>query len=478
MESVWTQTCKIPPRASLTHSVEADAAVIGAGMAGILIASALQSEGRRVVVLEAGRIGSGQTAGTTAKISSQHGLFCSKLIETFGTERASKYAAANQAALAEFRRIITGRGIDCEYEELPSYVFGDDAASLRAEAEAARSLGLPASYTESAPLPIPAAGAVRFENQAQFHPLRFLDAMAEGLEIYENSPVLSIEDGALKTPLAAVRAQQLVFACHFPFVNFPGMYFARMHQERSYIIALENAPLPEGVFIGAEEPVFSLRRSGKLLLLGGGKHRTGENSSGGRCDILRQKAAERFPGSREVAHWSAQDCITPDGAPYIGRFSASRPDWFVATGFNKWGMSSSMVAAMLLPDLMAGRESPNAEAFSPSRFEAEAVPAMAENGAQAVKGLVRRFFEVPDEAAADIRPGHGGIVELGGEKVGVYRDENGAIHAVDIRCPHLGCQLEWNGDELSWDCPCHGSRFDRFGARISGPAQEDIASQP
>lgn len=209
--------------------------------------------------------------------------------------------------------------------------------------------------------------------------------------------------------------------------------------------------------------------------MGGENHRAGENGQGGRYERLRQKAREWFPESREVAHWSAQDCITPDGVPHIGRYAASRPNWYVATGFQKWGMTTSMVSAMILRDMICGKENPYAQVFDPGRFEAAALPGMAADGGQALKGLVKRFFQIPAEAASEIPPGHGGIVFLNGEKVGVYKEDNGTLHAVDIRCPHLGCQLEWNPDEKSWDCPCHGSRFDRYGQLISGPAQENIS---
>ena len=215
---------------------------------------------------------------------------------------------------------------------------------------------------------------------------------------------------------------------------------------------------------------------GDLLLLGGGGHRTGENSAGGRYALLRKQAREWFPESREAAHWSAQDCMPADGVPYIGRFSAGRPDWYVATGFQKWGMTGSMAAATLLCDLICGKQSPYARVFDPGRFDTKAAAGIAKEGLHAVKGLGRRIFQIPALQAEDLPRGHGGVVKAGAGKLGVCRDDAGGLHAVDIRCPHLGCQLEWNPDEASWDCPCHGSRFDREGRLISGPAQRDLRS--
>ena len=474
MESIWSQTCQFRQREALPGDMQTDIAVIGAGMAGVLIASALQETGRRVVVLEAQRIAGGQTRNTTAKLTCQHALLYEKLTRTLGPNKARQYAQANAAALEEYRRIISAQGIECDLEQRDAYVYGTDAARLRKEAEAAAALGLPASFVEEAKLPFPTAGAVRFANQAQFHPLKFLQAISEPLTIYENTSVQSVEEDQLITSRGRVQAEQIVFACHFPFVNFPGIYFARMHQERSYVIALENASQMDGMWIGAEQGSYSFRNYGPLLLLGGGGHRCGENSVGGRYADLRQKAAQWYPGSREVAHWSAQDCVTADSVPYIGPYAASRPNWYVATGFQKWGMTSSMVAAMLLRDRICGKENPWAEVFDPGRFDEKTLTGLAQESGQAVKGLAKQLFQIPAEAAKERPPGHGGIVFWKGKKLGVYKDESGALWPVDIRCPHLGCQLEWNPDELSWDCPCHGSRFDYLGRLISGPAQEDL----
>ena len=477
MESIWSQNCNIPGRERLPGDLEVEVTVIGAGMAGILTAFALQEAGCQVAVLEANQIGSGQTRNTTAKITSQHGMIFQKLIQTMGTDAARQYAQANQEAVRAYETIINTHHIDCDFQPCRAYVYGNDVGLLQEEARSAVELGLPASYVTNLNIPVPAAGAVQFDHQAQFHPLKFLRQISEGLTIYEHTPVQTVEDDLLTTPYGTVKATHIIFACHFPFLNVPGMYFARLHQERSYILALANAPQVEGMYISGEKGGWSFRNYGEFLLMGGENHRTGENGQGGRYERLRQKAREWFPDSREVAHWSAQDCITPDGVPYIGRYAASRPNWYVATGFQKWGMTTSMVSAMLLRDLICGKENPYAQVFNPGRFEAAALPGMAVDGGQAVKGLVKRFFQIPSEAASEIPPGHGGIVFLHGEKVGVYKEPDGTLHAVDIRCPHLGCQLEWNPDELSWDCPCHGSRFDCYGRLISGPAQEDLTTK-
>ena len=474
MNSIWSESCRIPERESLRGDIETEIAVIGAGMAGLLTASALQKAERQVVVLDAGRIAGGQTRKTTAKITSQHGMIYRKLIRTLGRDSAKQYATANEAAIEEYRRLIEAESIDCSFEERNAYVYGDDSEQLQAEAEAAASLGLPASFARETKLPFPTAGAVCFAHQAQFHPLRFLEHIARPLTVYENTPVIGVEEDRIETAGGHVRAEHIVFACHYPFINVPGLYFARMHQERSYVLALENAAQMDGMWIGAAENSFSFRNYGDLLLLGGGGHRCGENSAGGKYELLRHAAKKWFSDSREIARWSAQDCMTADGVPYIGHYAESRPNWYVATGFQKWGMTTSMVSAILLRDLICGKKNPYADVFAPERFDAKTLTGVAAESGQAIKGLAKELFQIPSEQAAEIPKGHGGIVFLHGQKVGVYKDEEGHLYPVDIRCPHLGCQLEWNPDERSWDCPCHGSRFDRFGKLISGPAQEDL----
>ena len=474
--SLWQRTVDIPRQKPLDRDLRVDAAVIGAGMAGVLIADRLRERGVQTVVLEARHIGSGQTQNTTAKITSQHGLIYHALIERFGRERAQQYATANQQAIRQYAELIQQRGIDCDFREAPAYLYsGINTAPLQQEAEAAASLGIEARLVGETELPFSVAGAVRFEAQALFHPLKFLQAVSEPLTIYENTPVLTVDKNEIRTENYTVHADYVIFACHYPFINVPGWYFMRMHQERSYVLALESHWLPESMYYGVDPQGLSLRAADGLLLLGGENHRTGENSQGGRYEALLQQAQSLLSGCREVARWSAQDCMTLDGLPYIGPFSASAPNWYVATGFGKWGMTSSMVAATLIADAITGHAPDWAEVFSPSRFQlSTSAKNLATDTAQAFKGLAREFLTLPPSALDDLPLGHGGIVEAEGHKAGVYKDMEGRCYVVNPRCPHLGCQLEWNPDEKSWDCPCHGSRFSYEGDLIDNPAQESL----
>ncbi len=476
MGSLWECTADIPPQQELKEDITTDVVVIGGGMAGVLIAYLLQESGMDAVVLEAENVAFGQTRNTTAKITSQHGLIYDKLVSKFGKERALQYARANQAAISEYERVIKGNGISCDFIRLPAFVYSTaEPTQLLKEMKAARELGIPVGFVDTAPLPFPITGAIRFDEQAQFHPLQFLKEMVKHVTIYEHARVRTVDAEFVRTDRFEVRAKRIVFACHYPFINTPGYYFMRMHQERSYVLALEGAEVVDGMYIGEAEGSISFRNHGSLLLFGGAGHRTGENSTGGRYEELSRMAKTYYPGSREAYRWSAQDCMTHDDVPYIGQFSKDTPNWYVATGFKKWGMSTSMVAAMLLRDTIAGKENENAEVFSPQREQPlSSIPPLMSDGGQAVKGLLREKLSPPRAAIDELPIGHGGVVETNDGKAGVYKDESGNVFIVNTKCPHLGCQLEWNPDEKSWDCPCHGSRFDHTGRLLNGPAQENI----
>ena len=480
MESIWSKTTEISSRPPLSGNRKADVAVIGGGMAGILTAYRLRQNGFHPLVLEERTIASGQTRNTTAKITSQHGLIYNKLIETLGEEAARQYAGANQKAIDDYKKLITAEHLDCDFEEKSAYLYSlKEEEPMMREAEAAARLGINAVFTNQTELPFAIKGAVRFENQAQFHPLKFLKGISEEIDLCEKTKVLSVDGNRVETNRGTVTAEAVVFATHYPFPNVPGYYFMRMHQERSYVLALKNAVQLNGMYLGIDqEDGWSLRNAGEYLLFGGGSHRTGENRPGGKYRRLREKAREIWPGSTETACWSAQDCIPLDSVPYIGQFSESTPNWYVATGFQKWGMTSAMVAANLITDLILERNNPFAEVFSPQRFTPGAsAKSFLQEGMHAVRDLSRRFLEAPRAELDALPEGHGGIIEAGGEKIGVYKDKDGNSYAVSIRCPHLGCQLEWNPDEKSWDCPCHGSRFDYKGKRLDNPAQEDLIDE-
>lgn len=373
MQSIWKQTSTSPEAYQKSRESETETIVIGAGMAGIVTAWFLQAQGSPVIVLEANTVGSGQTGNTTAKITSQHGLIYQKLLSSFGIEKAAQYARANEEAIANYQKLAKELEIDCGFEVHPAFLYTSrDADPLKREEEAAQKAGIRASFLRETELPFPVTGALRFENQAWFHPLKFLYALAGKLSVYEHTRVLRVNGNFVETTSGTYTGKNIVFATHYPFINRPGYYFMRMHQERSYAMALEGASQMDGMYLGIDPDGLSFRNFEELLLVGGEGHRTGENRIGGQYGKLYKKAEEYWPGVIEKARWSAQDCMTLDGVPYVGRFSESRPDWYVATGFGKWGMTGSMIAAKLLSGEILQIRDKSREIFSPQRSALQA----------------------------------------------------------------------------------------------------------
>ncbi len=430
MASLWEETWRPPEFPRLEGDVDTHVLVVGGGMAGVLCAYFLHRAGVPYVLAEADTIGSGVTKNTTAKITSQHGLIYHQLVRRWGVERARQYLAAQEEALERYRTLC--RDIDCGFEEKDAYVYAlDSREKIDRELSALERLGAPKEFAGALPLPFPVAGAVRFPRQAQFHPLRFLAAISNGLHVYERTPVRQLAGTTAVTDRGRITARKIIVATHFPFLNKHGGYFLKLYQHRSYVIALENAPDLGGMYLDQAQGGMSFRNYQGLLLVGGGSHRTGKQ--GGNWREPREFAASRWPQAVERYHWAAQDCMSLDGAPYIGPYSKSTQGLYVASGFNKWGMTSSMVAAMVLSDLVQGRENPFAQTFSPSRSMLR--PQLALNGLEAAVSLMT---------------------------------------PVTRRCPHMGCALKWNPQERSWDCPCHGSRFTAGGQLIDGPATGDL----
>ena len=477
MKSIWDESCKFNKREELKGDIKTDILIIGAGIAGILIGYFLKQNGREVVLIDKSEIASGNTRNTTAKITSQHDLIYNTLIEEFGEEKAKQYAEANELAIKKYKEIIKERKIDCDFEKVPAYIYSlNETDKIIKEVEAAKKLGIDAEFIEKIDLPLEIKGAIKFNNQAQFNPLKFLKDISKELVIYENTRAIKIEENLVSTDKGNIVANHIVIATHYPIMNAPGYYFMKMHQERSYVIALENANNNiEGMYIDYEKQGYSFRNYKGLLLLGGVSQRTGENESGGSYDKLREVAKEIYPKAREKYHWSAQDCMTIDGIPYIGKYSENTPNIYVATGFNKWGMTSAMVSAMIISDLILGKENDFSDIFSPKRFDLSlSISNIAKDLATTTKNFIAQKIYIPSSEIEHIKNGHAGVVEYKGQKVGVYKNEEGKEFIVSTKCPHLGCELHWNADELTWDCPCHGSRFNYKGKLIDSPSVKDI----
>ena len=476
MESIWEATCELEHFPELEGDITADVAVIGGGMAGILTAYLLTQKGVDTVLLDSGRIGMGVTKGTTGKITSQHSLIYDKITNNFSLRRASQYLRANERALKKFEEIIKSENIECDYEKKNAYTYSlDDSTLIEQEVKAANEAGIKAEFIREMPLPFHASCAAMFPDQAQFHPLKFIEVISRKLRIYENTRALDISEGLIETQKGKISANKIVVATHFPFINTHGMYFARMYQSRSYLVAVKIPYDLKGMYLDHVETGYSLRNYGEYVLIAGADHNSGQNKAGGKYAQMEKFAHDLFPDGEIKYKWSAEDCMSLDSIPYIGHYSRNTPYLYVATGFNKWGMSGSMVSAMILSDMITGKRNPDSPVFSTSRFKMKASAENLLSGAkESVKGLTKQIAYQPTKEMDDIEKGHGAVISYEGQKTGVYKDDSGRMFFVTTRCPHLGCELEWNPDEKTWDCPCHGSSFSYEGNVIYGPAQKGL----
>lgn len=426
MESIWTKTVARPSFEILQGDISTDVLIIGGGMAGILCAHFLKERGVSCVLVEAERICCGITKNTTAKITLQHGLIYQKIAKRYGLEEAKLYYKAQNEAMVKYRKICLK--IPCEYQALPSFVYSKkDPKKLEREADVLNRIGCPADVVNEIPLPVSVSGAVRIPDQAQFHPLKFAFHLAKDLRIYERTKVRELSCHTAITNRGRIQFQKAIVATHFPWINKHGSYFLKLYQHRSYVLALQNAPEVYGMYVDEDEKGLSFRNYDNLLLLGGGSHRTGK--PGGNWKELEAFARKYYPQASVSARWATQDCMTLDGIPYIGFYSARTPDLFVATGFQKWGMTSSMVASEILCDLIQEKDNEYSSVFSPSRTM-----------------FHPQLF------------------------VNVFESTKGLLTPTVPRCPHLGCALKYNAAEHSWDCSCHGSRFTKEGKLLDNPA--------
>ena len=430
MNSIWTKHIKMPRFQPLEDNTKTDVLIIGGGITGILCAYFLQEKGIDYILAEGRNICSGTTRNTTAKITAQHGLIYHKLIKSVGTEKAKMYLDSNLASVKKYYELC--QNLDCDFEKKTSYIYSkNNRAKMEREAAALDKLGITPSFSDADELPFATAGAIGLPGQAQFHPLKLIAQLAPKLKIYEHTFVKKLSENTAITEKGKITFQRLIFATHFPIDNKHGMYFLKMYQDRSYVIALEHAAQLDGMYMDEDKAGISFRNYQDYLLLGSGSHRTGTKSENWKG--LRKFASTYYPNAKETSYWAAQDCMSLDHIPYIGRYANRMSECFVASGFNKWGMTSSMTAAQILTDFIIGKENPYSPVFQPSRNMLK--PQLLLNGLEAAFHL---------------------------------------LTLTNRRCPHLGCALQWNPAEHTWDCPCHGSRFDPRGYLLDNPANGNL----
>ena len=487
IKSLWIDTSQETNYPELKAEKKADVAVVGGGLAGICIGYFLSLEGLKVTVLEASKIGSKTSGNTTAKITSLHDLKYNFLIKYFGKEKAQMYANSHQWAIREYERIIAEEKIDCDFLKVPAFCYAvtdKGAENIKKEVRSAISLGLPAKFKKKEPtIPFNHKGAIVFDNQAYFHPKKFINALAERItknkgRIYENSKVIKFIAGdkiKLITKNGSVSAKKVVIATNYP-VYDKDRIFLKMNQIRSYALAAKSSKrFSPGMYISIDGSRLSFRphksKNSKWLIISGQDHITGENGKDYYLN-LEQEAKENFQANKFEYKWVAQDSFPIDRVPFISRMKT--PGFFVATGFGEWGMTSSIVSAKILTDLINGNSNEWEELYSLSRTNPPSLQKLGKLGKNVIKGYSDRIIKIGKFSPSKLIAGKGKIFSHQGKKIAVYKDENGKIYALSAVCTHMGCVVRWNSNEKSWDCPCHGSRFDIMGRVLDNPAISNL----
>jgi len=493
--SYWIASVPETDFPALEADDEADVVVVGGGITGITAAYLLSKAGKRVIVLEAGRVLNGTTGHTTAKITAQHDLIYDELIQHFGEDKAKLYYEANREALSFIRKTASELDVSCDLAEDTAYLYAQSdagVAKLEREHEAYRRLGIPGSLSDRIAIPLEAKASLAMERQARFHPMPYLRALidrivAAGSRLFEKTTVMKVEDGDVPVVLTdrghRISCRHVVSASHFPFADWKGFYFARLHAERSYVLGVRIGQEYEGgMYLGVDQPSRSIRivRDEKqpLVLIGGEGHKAGQSPCTiDRYETLREFAESLYPVKEIAYRWSTQDLVSLDKLPYIGRINAASNRIWVATGYRKWGMTNGTAAAILLTNAILGEKEPYGELFDPVRMHADPdIKTFVKENVDVAKQLIAGKLELVHRHPDDIAAGEGAVVRFRGKRAGAYREADGTLHLVDTTCTHLGCETYWNDGDRTWDCPCHGSRFSYTGDVVEGPAKKPLAS--
>ncbi len=492
-EPLWRADVDIPEFPPVEEDLEVDVVIVGGGIAGITSAYVLVNEGLKVALLEADKLLNGTSGHTTAKVTAQHDLIYDEFITNFGRSTARLYYEANTDALNFVKKTVDEHKIECDFKEQDAYLYSttdEYAQKIENEAQAYEKIGIDGGLVDSIPFDIEIKNAIVMKNQAQFHPVKYLAHLVKIIKekgglIFEHTVAVNVETGEKPTVLSRNNKRitgGFVLTCsHFPFFEGTGLYSARMKASRSYAVAVKaKENYPGGMYLSVDKPTRSIRsvstNGEEYIILGGGSHQTGERTDTKEdYNSLRIFSEQVFELEDIQYHWSAQDLKTLDKIPYIGELTTSEPNILVATGFRKWGMTNSTVAALLFRDIILKRSNPYRDLYSPARFYAH--PSLKNffvNNAKVVKHLVQGKMEIPQKNVNDIPNGEGAVISINGQRKGAYKDENGKLYIVDTTCTHVGCECHWNNSEKSWDCPCHGSRFSYTGEVLEGPAEKPL----
>lgn len=493
--SYWYQDVKLPSFKELDQSIKTEVAIIGAGMTGITTAYLLSQKGLKVTVIDAGSVISSTSGHTTAKITIQHGLIYNQLIKNFNLETAKKYFQANKNALEYIKKTIKKHEIMCDFSLEDAYLYTNSQEYLekvKKEAKAYEQIGIEHSVIKELPIPLSIKEGIMIKDQAQFHPVKYLRALIDeciknDVEFYDNTTAIDVEYTDYPIVLTKnnhrINCDYLISASHYPFYDGQAFFPTRMYADRSYITAYRyDQEFSGGMYISAESPNRSIRRtvndSGEqFLLIGGESHKVGQGEETiFHYEALQEFAKETFNVNHCLYRWSAQDLVTLDDIPYIGPITEGKENILVATGYRKWGMTTSTVAAQIMADIVTKSENDYKNIFSPARkISNQAIKNFVKYNADVAKHLIKGKMEYV-KSHKDLPKDSAALIRINGKRSGVYRDPNDKLHAVDTTCTHLGCEVNWNDGERTWDCPCHGSRFSYTGEVIEGPAKKPLKS--
>lgn len=486
-QPLWDNV-KAPVFPPLEGDLRVDVAIVGAGITGLTAARLLVREGKRVAVLDQSKVGFGTTGGTTAHVTQVPDRRYKELTSKFGREAMRTVVESTRAAIAQIASLVEEDGIECDFARIPAYLYTesqDEVSRMEEEARAAREVGMAAEFVRDVPLPFPVAAGVRFPDQARFHPLSYLSALARkfvesGGRIYEETRVVEVQGGDKGEPCLVVTDRGVVTADSVLFATHTPAGFTLLHAEleplRSYVMAvkLRGSSPPDGLFFDTAEPYNYTRlqptEQGDLLIVGGKDHKTGEDKGGESYQALEEYIRQRWDVESIEYRWNAQFYDPPDGLPLIGR-SLTADRVFVATGYSGTGMVFGTLGGMLLADFALGRANPWADVYRTSRIKPLAAgPQLAKLNLEVAAAFVKDRVTVPKVSdVSEVPVGEGRVVEIEGERVAVYREEAGKVHAVSPVCTHAFCIVHWNSAEKTWDCPCHGGRYGPDGQVLEGP---------
>ena len=491
--SIWLDSCKLKKYEKLNKEINCDVCIVGGGITGISTAYYLCQKGFSVSILEKDCIFQKTSGNTTGKITSEHNIFYDYLYKTFGLEFAKDYFEANENAKLNIENIINYNNIDCDFEKKNAYVFTQKDSyviQFKDEFKALKHINPNAELLNNLELPLSIKSAIKFPDQAQFNPVKYVSGLLNILDsynvnIFENSKVNDIKKGSnsytVVTNNGSVNSKYVVLACSYPFINFPGFHFLKMYQSMAYAIAIKTKlSLIEDMFISFESPTISYRtafyKNEKIAVIAGYDHKTGKlQDSQNAYLFLEQISKKLYPDSKIISKWATEDCVSVDKLPYIGSFSTFMPHIYIATGFKKWGMTTSNLAANIICDEICGIPNKYAYLFNSKRFHPlKNIAETKNNIKEATEGVIFKKFILRDFDIEKIPTNSSKIFKVDGEIIGVYKDENEYIHAVKPVCSHLGCLLSWNNTLKTWDCPCHGSRFNIDGKCIYGPSNNSL----